>query len=355
MAVTRSSKKIKPLSSPSTLVCLRCGEKLDAKLFTNTKSKFFRTYLKIPYCRECINDIYDEYYEMYKSEGSTNPDRKAVERICMILDLYYSDKLFDSAMKKVNSNLDSTVMTSYISMTKLSQNSSKNYDTTIREKYEDMKDKESIMSIYTEEDAEKDIRVKDAIKMFGSGFDREDYIFLYNEYTDWTSRHECDSKSKEELIKQICFVQLDLLKANRAGRDTKDLNMSLTKLMDAAKLQPKQNSGDTTAENQTLGTLIDKWENTRPIPECDEELKDVDNIARYINVFFKGHLAKMLKLKNGFSKMYDDFMKKYTVTKPEYDADEDDEALFEAVFGENHIDGDDDDVLDSYTFGDYYD
>ena len=43
-----------------------------------------------------------------------------------------------------------------------------------------------------------------------------------------------------------------------------------------------------------FGTLIDKWENTRPIPEIDEELKDVDNIGVYLDVFFKGHLAKMM-------------------------------------------------------------
>jgi hypothetical protein len=123
------------------------------------------------------------------------------------------------------------------------------------------------------------------------------------------------------------------LKALRKGEETKDITAAFQKLLDSGKLQPKQNAGDTTADNQTFGTLINKWENERPLPEIDEELKDVDKIALYINIFFKGHLAKMMGLKNGLSNLYNKFMKRYTVEKPEYDNDENSDALFDAVFG----------------------
>lgn len=43
----------------------------------------------------------------------------------------------------------------------------------------------------------------------------------------------------------------------------------------------------------------------------------------------------MLGLKNAFSHIYDKFMKKYTVTRPEYSEDSDSEAVFEKVFGTN--------------------
>ena len=42
---------------------------------------------------------------------------------------------------------------------------------------------------------------------------------------------------------------------------------------------------------------------------------------------------EMMNLKNCFSDLYDRFMFKYRVDKPEYDADEDNEALFDAIFG----------------------
>ena len=133
-----------------------------------------------------------------------------------------------------------------------------------------------------------------------------------------------------------------ILKATRRGDDTKELDTTFLKQLEAAKLQPKQNSGDTTANNQTFGTLIDKWENTRPIPEVDEDLRDVDKIGLYIDTFFKGHLAKMMGLKNGLSNLYTKFMKKYTVEKPEYSDEENSEVLFDAIFGDQLSDSNSD-------------
>ena len=85
------------------------------------------------------------------------------------------------------------------------------------------------------------------------------------------------------------------------------------------------------AEQNTFGTLIRKWENEKPIPEPDEEWKDVDGIVRYITVYFLGHLCKMMGIKNSYPRMYEAEMAKYKVEKPEYE--DDDEALFDAVFG----------------------
>lgn len=337
-ALKRNNKRQKPLTKTTTMLCLKCGEKVDVKNLYTSKSPFYTAYMKIPFCKDCLDDMYQEYYKQYKGEGYTNPERKAIERVCMITDIYYKDSIFESAQKSYEKAPEVPLIMYYIRITRLVAYQKKTYDDTIREKYDKSKDNEAIISIYNDDDKELDKRVREGQKLFGSGFEREDYIFLYNEYADWTSRHECDTKSKEELIKQICFVQLDLFKANRAGKDTKDLNRTLTTLMDAAKLQPKQNSGDTTAQNQTLGTLIDKWENTRPIPEIDEELKDVDKIGAYIDTFFKGHLAKSLGVKNAFSRLYDKFMEPYTVRRPEYTEDENNEALFDAVFGSAELD-----------------
>ena len=41
----------------------------------------------------------------------------------------------------------------------------------------------------------------------------------------------------------------------------------------------------------------------------------------------------MMGLKNGFSSLYEKFMSKYTVSKPQYDEDTDSEILFEQIFG----------------------
>lgn len=41
----------------------------------------------------------------------------------------------------------------------------------------------------------------------------------------------------------------------------------------------------------------------------------------------------MMGLKNAFSSLYDRFMSKYTVKKPQYDEDFDSETLFDQIFG----------------------
>lgn len=320
---TRSKK------AASTLHCICCDKDFNEREFYSSDSILFKSAGKIPYCKECIEKLYKHYLTAYKKLGYSNPDRKAVERMCMFLDIYYSNNVFDSVIKQIDTKgLTSSVIATYIKQIKLTQYKGKDYDTTISEKNMAFKDVD-----LSDQDEDKKKEIEAAIKIFGTGFENEDYLFLYEQYNDWTARHECNTKAQEEIFKNICFTQLEILKATRAKSDTKDLTATFQKLLETAKLQPKQNSGDTTADNQTFGTLIDKWENTRPIPEVEEDLRDVDKIGLYINVFFKGHLAKMMGLKNGLSKLYDKYMAKYTVEKPEYDGDEDNEALFDAIFG----------------------
>ena len=103
--------------------------------------------------------------------------------------------------------------------------------------------------------------------------------------------------------------------------------------MDSANLKPRQQKLDNFSDSQTFGTLIKKWEETRPLPDVDKELEDVDKIGLMIDVFFKGHLCKMLDIKNTFSHIYEKYIAKYTVKKPEYYDDDDSETLFEKIFG----------------------
>ena len=87
-------------------------------------------------------------------------------------------------------------------------------------------------------------------------------------------------------------------KAIKEGKSTKDLDAQQQNWLDTGNLKPKQNTMDTLSEAQTLGTLIQKYEETRPLPEIDEELKDCDKIGLYIDAFYRGHSCKMLGIKN---------------------------------------------------------
>ena len=293
-------------------VCFYCGKEYVETNYYKSNSKFYSNTGKIPYCKQCIEKMYQYHFDKYTNEGCLTPERKAIKRVCMVLDIYFTDKVFIPAMNKIKeSGINISPMGQYMRIIQLSQynNEKQTYENTITEE-----EQKELVSNISSNDISDSVEIDEKItNFFGKGFDTEDYIFLKREYDDWTARHECKTKSQEEIFKDICFNRLQNLKALQRGEDTKDITASFQKLLDSGKLQPKQNAGDTTADNQTFGTLIDKWENTRPLPEIDEELKDVDKIGLYINIFFKGHLAKMMGLKNGFSNLYSKFMKKYTV------------------------------------------
>lgn len=176
--------------------------------------------------------------------------------------------------------------------------------------------------------------VERATAHFGS-HPLQDLQFLEKEYEDWINRYPCESKSQEVLYKRICWNQLNLEKAERAGKDTKELEKTLQSNMAALNIKPTQSNTDSLTQTQSFGQLIERWEQTKPIPEPEGDFKDVDKIGTYIEVFFKGHLAKMMNLKNAFSAAYDKFISAWTVNKPTYDEDSESDAIFSQIFGED--------------------
>ncbi|MBQ0035588.1 MAG: hypothetical protein KBT35_01580 [Firmicutes bacterium] len=176
--------------------------------------------------------------------------------------------------------------------------------------------------------------LKSAKKRFGTNYNQEELMFLENEYQDWTNRYPCDNKSQELLFKRVCCKELEIDNAQKNGKDTKDMDATLQNLLGSLNIKPNQKTSSELTDNLTFGQLIDRWEQEKPIPEPEGEFKDPDKIGLLIDVFFKGHLSKMMGLKNAFSTTYEKFISKYTVKKPEYDEDTDSEALFDKIFGQ---------------------
>lgn len=332
-------EKTEPLSKPSKIRCVCCNMEYPYKDYYSSKSPLFHATGKIPYCDKCLTNMYEEYVRKYTVAEFNAPKRKAMERICMITDKYYNDNIFDIAVreKEKDSYKNFSFVKMYMKQTNMYQYAKEDYDTTIKDKHV-FADENGIQlpdADMSDKTAEEREIIEKAVDIFGSGFTEDDYLYLYNEYSDWTARHECNTKAQEELFKRLCFKQLDILKAERRKENTDKLDATYQNLLQTANLQPRQNAGDTTSDNQTFGTLIDKWENTRPIPEADEEFKDVDGIKKYIDVFFRGHMAKMLGIDSGYADEYDDYMEQYTVNKPEYSDEDGEDAIYNSIFGED--------------------
>lgn len=281
-----------------------------------------------PVCKSCLLKMVEQ--RKYDKD-KPNETKDSVKKVLLMMDKPYYDSTYESVKKTVSNNPKGRSLASpfgkYISM----MNSLPQF---LGKTWADGDVAGDDGNIGTGEEIKKR-----TIKRFGAGLSNEDYLFLQDEYEDWVSRYECKTKAQEELFERLCFKKLEIFKATRKGASTKELDESFQKLMNTANITPKQNSLDILSEGMNLGQLIEKWEANDPLPETDPELKDVDHIAEYIEVFFKGHLAKMLNLKNPLQRIYEGFMKKLTVDKPEYSEEEDSEELYEKIFGHKGEDG----------------
>lgn len=286
----------------------------------------------IPYCRECVDGLFYKYVDDYDGD-----EEKAIYRICQIFNVYYCQQALDASLKRRGK---SSRIRGYLhKASTLSQCAGKSFDDTlVEEKSAAIIEKYNLLE--QDESTTENCIDEETIKFFGKGFNDEEYEWLQNEYDDWTTRNECKTKSQELIFKRICLKELEIEKATLSGLSTKELDATLQQLLDTGNLKPKQTNMDALAEDRTFGQLIRIWENEKPIPEPSPEFKDVDGIGRYISVFFLGHLAKMVGIKNKYARMYEEEMAKYAVQKPEYE--EDSEALFDAIFG-GHLESNQDD------------
>lgn len=264
-----------------------------------------------------------------KKNDEPNETKESVQKVLQMMDKPYVDSFYEDCVKGALDNAKEKNRTSPFATYITAIQSLPNWKGMTWENSDFGDDQ-----VKTEEEINENSRIlKTARKRFGKDYSPADLLFLENEYQDWITRYSCENKSQEILFRNICFTQLNIDKAQKDGKDTKDLVKTLQDLMSSLQIKPSQNNSNALTEAKTFGELIQKWENEKPIPEPEDEFKDIDKIGLYIDVFFKGHLSKMMGLKNGFSSLYDRFIKKYTVQKPQYDEDTDTETLFDQIFG----------------------
>ena len=309
------------------LLCPSCGDIMKADTaFYSDKNYVTGRY---PICKRCVMKMVEQ---RKTDKEEPNETKESVQKVLQMMDRVYDDAFYNECVKGAldeakEKNRNSPFATYITATASLPQWKGKTW------KDSDFGD--SLDSIETQETKINQKTIKNAKKRFGSGYSSEDYMFLENEYQDWITRYECNTKAQESIFERLAFKKWEINKATKSGQNTKDLDRTYQDLLSTANITPRQTGMDSMAEAQTFGTLIQKFEETRPLPEIDPELADIDSIGLYIDAFFRGHTSKMLGLKNSFSHIYEKVMKQFTVTKPQYNDEEDSEVIFEKVFGTN--------------------
>lgn len=313
--------------------CSHCG-----KFFTTQEANFHKTpsplYSKNngygTICKFCAQKIFDEY-----AAKNDNDLELAMEVVCHLCELPWDPSVLEQAKEKSRGK----IVENYVAALNMSKYVvGLSYEDTLIREYKDAAKRAAM----AEDEIDATLLEKGELN-FGDGYTSQQLEYLQRQYEDWTSRHECQTKVQEELFKNICIVQLEIRDATQAGRSTKDAMKTLQDLMDSANIKPKQQTDNSLVEQNTFGTLIQRWEQEKPIPEPSPEWRDVDNIGKYITVWFQGHLSKMFGFKNDAAAQYEEEVAKYTVEPPYYGDDSLDDVNApnsEAMFGSVNDDGD---------------
>lgn len=331
--------------STSSVVCCRCGMKYAKRnnYFPVSYAASYKGVGFLPVCKKCVDAMYNEYISQ-----CGNP-KSAVRQMCRKLDLYWNEDIFDWADKQSNSR---SIIFQYIKRTNNVTYAGKCYDDTLTEEYslwnfdKGIPDEETNIEPETEETnedttpKEKVINTpQEVIDFWGTGYSDEMYEELEQRRRYWMSRLPNDIEldiGTEAIIRQICSLEIDINRDRVAGKPVDKSVNALNSLLGSANLKPVQQKTDTNnnQDNTPFGVWIKKFEDDKPIPEVDPELKDTDNIIKYISTWFFGHLSKMLGIKNAHSKLYDKEIEKLRVEHPEYEGDDDDSLLYD-VFSDD--------------------
>lgn len=285
--------------------CSCCG-KLKSQEYYYKSNSFIHKYDNLmPVCKTCIQ------------ENTDIENMRSVMNMLRMLDKPFIYELYLQALdsaKETGKGKSNNALGHYFRMLAMPQYNDKNWDDSIfNEDYIIANQNQKIDIEFSNEELDK------LFDFWGRGFEKEDYEFLENEYARLKSSYQSDGYNMEILLQEIAHTRLAIKKKRELGESPNKDIKDLQELMGTANLKPVQETGANAGEQKTFGVLIKEWENNKPIPEPLPELRDVDNLKKYINIWFFGHFAKMLGLKNDKRKEYEEELEKYTVSKDEDD------------------------------------
>ena len=328
-------------------ICCRCGTAYGRRKgnFPVCYATLYKGTGFIPYCKNCIDTLYNDYYKQ------SNDAKKTVRQMCRKLDLFWNEQIFDAVEKKASNR---ALMTNYITRINNIGYAGKSYDDTLSAEgtlwaFTDAEVKAAKEYAAQAEVAEEDetaLTMDDidehAISYWGPGYTPDMYQDLEQRRNYWINNLPdgiVPDIGMEALIRQICNLEIDINRARAEGKPVDKQIGVLDKLISSMNLKPGQKTDDNSAFDKTpFGVWIDRWEYKRPIPEPDPELDDYDGIIKKITTWFLGHICAMFGFKNKYCKLYEDKIASMRIEREDTE-DDDDEEVFNTFFGGNGDDG----------------
>lgn len=327
-------KQQKPIEPEVKLVvdlpkvyCLKCGC-TNQKNFYASKDPYHAFFGKIPYCKDCIKNIYMFYLKKYDDINL------AIYYTCRKIDAPYIHANFLGALENVkNPNAkiqgEDAIVSAYmkgLSFAEVNEwgNSFDDsqgeadieklyaYDVITKIKRNKINSPNSVNSDDNSDDYEIIEYDTDILQSkWGMTFENWELAYLEGEYLDWDEKlNGINDKTIDILVKQICYQLLDIYRDRQAGTPVDKKIKTLTELMNNSGLIEKQDKAQ--EKHKALGMEIADIEFMRPATTGKQIFTDVDGVNNYIKGA-AGCFFKAMGQENEYTEFYDEWMKKYKV------------------------------------------
>lgn len=273
--------------------CNCCGEELPFDSFYKSQSLMYKYDQRLPICKQCVEDTYNENLQHYKSEEC------ALYKTLFSLDVYFCLKLCKRCLIDVY-NTDKSLLKAYFSSINLVQYKGKtSQDSPAFNIFDIPEDEFQTYELENIDIKEPILITKDIITRWGENRSNEDYLYLEDMYNTMLKTYDTSNPMSVETYKQIVLNYLDVKKLRETKNpDNKKIGeiLKINSMLQAdCRIKDVQASND--EDNMYWSKFIEEIEWTEPIPKPEKEFADVDGIKKYIKKWFVEPFAKSRRLK----------------------------------------------------------
>lgn len=282
MARSSTKSKTTPEKIQTKYRCSKCGTEYVSQNtnFASSQSILYAgNNYRIDICNNCLNDLMKYYTNLYENED------KALKRVCLHYDLYYSEDVLKVAKVK---NPSASLIKNYISKLNMKQHDcrGKTFDTYLDENENIISSKEDFQEM--KENGEANVS-QASFARWGAGLPAEDYSALDSHYKMLLKQFPDGVNFKQDtLLKMLCQTNLQMEKVWKDGNI--DKYEKLVKLYQST-LSRDEIKNDIEkvidTETDTFGCWLSDIENYCPAEYYQDKnkYKDAFKIGEYIKRF----------------------------------------------------------------------
>lgn len=267
-----------------------------------SKTKFYKSYSVLnkyrgmqAICKDCLIEIYKDLVGKYKSED------KALYRLCMLLDVYYDEKMVVTCKEKSKES-GKDLPLEYMPKLSLKQYANKSFIDSDKIELDEKKKVETEDSKKEEKQTKKNkksVVTPEMIQRWGENLEVDDYLFLEERFKMMCDTY--DNKNianiwqyQEIALNYLQIQKLRMMDDEKSTATAIKLMDSTSKMMNDCKMKSTQIDGSGDLDINLPGMWAKRIQNEDPIPQAEGVFADVDRIQELFDNQFVKPMRRVL-------------------------------------------------------------